>query len=72
MLQVQQNRQRLSARRTPTWSSEQLREFLDYLKDDRLRSAFVVLATTGMRRGEVLGLRWSDQSEAVRCVSLTW
>ncbi len=44
----------------PTWSSEQLREFLDYLKDDRLRGAFVVLATTGMRRGEVLGLRWRD------------
>ena len=30
------------------------------MKDDRLRVAFVLLATTGMRRGEVLGLRWSD------------
>ena len=43
-----------------TWSSEQLREFLDFLKDDRLHTAFVLLATTGMRRGEVLGLRWQD------------
>lgn len=43
-----------------TWSSEQLREFLDFLKEDRLHTAFVLLATTGMRRGEVLRLRWQD------------
>lgn len=43
-----------------TWTSEQLREFLSALKGHRLRAAFVLLGTTGMRRGEVLGLRWSD------------
>jgi len=43
-----------------TWTGEQLRAFLDYTVDHRLYSAFVVLATTGMRRGEALGLRWSD------------
>jgi integrase len=43
-----------------TWSSAELREFLAAVKDDRMRVAFVLLATTGMRRGEVLGLRWSD------------
>jgi len=43
-----------------TWTAEQLRAFLDYTVDHRLYSAFVVLATTGMRRGEALGLRWSD------------
>lgn len=42
------------------WSSDELREFLDSTRDDRLRSLFVLLATTGMRRGEALGLRWSD------------
>ena len=28
--------------------------------DDRLHALWVLLATTGMRRGEALGLRWSD------------
>lgn len=43
-----------------TWSSDDLRQFLAAVKDHRLFVAFVLLATTGMRRGEVLGLRWSD------------
>lgn len=43
-----------------TWSSEELREFFDVIADHRLRGAYVLLATTGMRRGEVLGLRWRD------------
>jgi integrase len=43
-----------------TWSSEDVRAFLAAASDHRLLAAFVLLATTGMRRGEVLGLRWSD------------
>jgi integrase len=43
-----------------TWSANQVRAFLDYTADHRLHAAFVVLATTGMRRGECLGMRWSD------------
>jgi integrase len=43
-----------------TWNSEQLREFLDGVEGQRLFAAFVLLATTGMRRGEVVGLRWRD------------
>jgi integrase len=43
-----------------TWSSEELGEFLESVRDDRLYPVFVELATTGMRRGEVLGLRWRD------------
>ncbi len=43
-----------------TWSSEELRTFLESTRDHRLTAAFMVLATTGMRRGEVLGLRWRD------------
>ena len=39
-----------------------LRGFIEAsrLADDRLHALWVVLATTGMRRGEALGLRWSD------------
>ena len=42
------------------WGPEQLRAFLDFVRDDRLYAAWLLLATTGMRRGEVLGLRWRD------------
>ncbi len=43
-----------------TWSAEQLARFLDHARVDRLYAAWHLAATTGMRRGEVLGLRWSD------------
>ncbi|MDP8977895.1 MAG: site-specific integrase [Actinomycetota bacterium] len=42
------------------WTPEQLRAFLQAAKADRLYAAWHLLATTGMRRGEVLGLAWSD------------
>ena len=43
-----------------TWTPEQLRTFLQGMGDHRLSAAFLLGATTGMRRGEVLGLRWAD------------
>ena len=50
-----------------TWTAEQLARFLRSLEGERLSAAFVLLATTGMRRGEALGLRWSDVAlEAAR------
>ncbi len=42
------------------WTPEQLRTFLDHARADRLYAAWLLYATTGMRRGEVAGLRWSD------------
>jgi integrase len=42
------------------WSPEQLRSFLDRAREDRLYAAWLLYATTGMRRGEVAGLRWPD------------
>jgi len=44
------------------WDAPTLRAFLDASSraDDRLYALWVLLATTGMRRGEALGLRWSD------------
>ncbi len=41
------------------WSPAQLRAFLTAATDDRLYAALLLLATTGMRRGEVAGLRGS-------------
>ena len=43
-----------------TWSAEEVRQFLDFVADDRLAAVFRLIITTGMRRGEALGLRWSD------------
>lgn len=43
-----------------TWSAAQLRQFLAHAGDHELYPAFLLAAMTGMRRGEVLGLRWSD------------
>ena len=40
------------------WSPSQLREFLAAAQGDRWYGAMLLLATTGMRRGEVAGLRW--------------
>lgn len=33
---------------------------LSHLKGDRLEAVFIVALSTGLRRGEVLGLRWQD------------
>ncbi len=43
-----------------SWTVDDLRTFLSSLTDDRLYAAWLLAATTGMRRGEILGLRWSD------------
>jgi integrase len=43
-----------------TWTSDDLRDFMEATRDDRMYPVWVLLATTGMRRGEVVGLRWRD------------
>ncbi len=42
------------------WSIDQLRTFLEARAEDRLHGVWYLAAHTGMRRGEVLGLKWSD------------
>jgi integrase len=42
------------------WSSDELRQFFAAAESNHIYGAFVLLATTGMRRGEVLGVRWKD------------
>jgi integrase len=43
-----------------TWTGAQLGAFLARVRDDRLFALWRLAGTTGMRRGEVLGLRWRD------------
>jgi integrase len=42
------------------WTPGQLRAFLLHVRQDRYYAAWLLAATTGMRRGELLGLRWID------------
>jgi integrase len=53
----------LVARKRPeikAWEIDQLVRFLDAIASHRLAPAFEFAANTGMRRGEVLGVRWRD------------
>jgi integrase len=50
----------LAPKEMTTWTAQELRSFLDCAHDDPLYPLWFVLATTGMRRGEALGLRWRD------------
>ena len=43
-----------------TLTPEQARTFVEAVRGDRLEAAYVLALTLGLRRGEVLGLRWSD------------
>lgn len=42
------------------WEVDQLVRFLDAIALNRMAPAFYFAANTGMRRGEVLGVRWRD------------
>lgn len=42
------------------WTGEEVRTFLAANADDRIFAAFALSLATGLRRGELLGLRWED------------
>ena len=46
--------------RDKAWNVDQLRSFVEVTAEDRLGPAWQLMATTGLRRAEVCGLRWSD------------
>jgi integrase len=53
----------LQARKRPeirAWQVDQLVAFLDAIASHRMAPAYYFAAHTGMRRGEVLGVRWRD------------
>jgi integrase len=53
-------RPRHEARERRPLSTEELIRFLEAAADHRLGTLFLMAATTGARRGELLGLRWKD------------
>jgi integrase len=48
------------SRERPAWDSANLRNFLESVREDRLGTLWLLYATTGARRGELLGLRHTD------------
>ena len=45
---------------TTSWSASELRQFLRHVESHRLHAAFVLACSSGLRRSEVLGLRWQS------------
>lgn len=56
-----------------TWTEEEVRRFLATAASDRLAAAWL-LSMLGLRRAEVLGLRWTDISRDARTLTIrrTW
>lgn len=61
----------------PALTAEQLRDLLvrlrgsDYCQKYDLADPFTVLIATGLRRGELLALRWHDYDEAARTLTIS-
>lgn len=53
-----------------TWTLEQLREFLNFTRHEGLHELWTLLATTGMRRGEALGLKWENVDLDARVIAI--
>lgn len=57
-------------RRAPTvWTAEQLRAFTKHVRDDRLYAMYLLVITTGVRRGALAGLRRADVDLAAGTIS---
>lgn len=52
------------------WTGDELRTFLTSVSGSPLYPLWLLLSTTGMRRGEALGLHWEDLAVASRKVSI--
>ncbi len=53
---------RLARQEPNVWTPEEAARFLRYAESDRLHAMYYLALATGMRRGELLGLRWEDVS----------
>lgn len=52
------------------WTREQVQTFLVAAADDRLGAIFRLAISTGVRRGELIGLTWSDVDLGARVLSV--
>lgn len=62
---------RLVKKEMQIWTMEQCQHFLQAIKDHQMYIVFSIAIWTGMRRGEVLGLRWKDIDLKNRTISIS-
>lgn len=53
-------RPRITKEEMKVWDTKEVEQFISIAQFDRLYIAFLLAITTGMRQGEILGLRWKD------------
>lgn len=53
------------------WSAAEVEQFLTVTADSRYQPAWLTLATTGMRRGELLALTWDDVDLERRSITIS-
>ena len=71
-LRAQRPRPHARPRRGPeTWTAHELTSFLSVAGGHRLYPALHLTATTGMRRGEIAGLRWGDWNAGMHQLSIS-
>ncbi len=71
-LRAQRPRPHARPRRGPeTWTAHELTSFLSAAGGHRLYPALHLTATTGMRRGEIAGLRWGDWNAGLHQLSIS-
>ncbi len=51
---------KIDSQQQPQWTPEEAKRFLSLLENEYYGTLYIVTLTTGMRRSEVLGLRWQD------------
>jgi integrase len=51
---------RVTHKQAATWTADEVKRFLSYAQDDTYHPYWLLAVATGMRRGELLGLRWQD------------
>ncbi len=56
----------------PHLTADQAHALLEAVRGDRLESLFRVMLATGLRRGEALGLHWSDVDLDARLLRVRW
>lgn len=62
---------RVPQREMAVWTLHEARRFLESIHDEPLEAAFVIALSTGMRRGEVVGLRWQDVDLEARTLTVS-
>jgi integrase len=62
---------RIERREMTVWTADEVRTFLESTAEDRFGTLWQLIFTTGLRRGEALGLRWADVDLDERSMSIS-